>query len=442
MRAASCSASCWSRSAAKWSLTCVPVLAAVALMAEEKDPAQPRSMTLMGGPIDTRVSPTVVNELAHQHPLEWFRKNLISTVPFPHKGMGRKVYPGFLQLTAFMSMNPARHFEQHRRLYQHIVNGEGDAATKIREFYHEYFAVLDLPADFYLETIDKVFPRAALARGELTYRGDPVDLGAIHRTALLTVEGERDDICAVGQTAAAHLLCTGLRPHLKRHHLQPGVGHYGVFSGSKWERQIYPQVRSMVLAVGVSGVFRADHCPGFDPQSYIRHCVGVGLAARALAQVTGRNPELAFTGGILHDIGELVLATCFPEQYAKALAYRALHDCTPVAAERDILGLDHAVVGGLLADTWRFPPSLYSAVAEHHSPSAATADSLADLIHLADSIAHGLGLATAQLQLGQLGGPFTRCVQGLADFGGCAHRLPPVPRAATSAWVSFSSACR
>lgn len=158
-------------------------------------------------------------------------------------------------------------------------------------------------------------------------------------------------------------------------------------------------VRSMVLAVGVSGVFRADQCPGFDPQSYIRHCVGVGLTARALALVTGRNPELAFTGGILHDIGELVLATCFPEQYAKALAYRALHDCTPVAAERDILGLDHAVVGGLLADTWRFPPSLYSAVAEHHSPSAATADSLADLIHLADSIAHGLGLAQAASEM-------------------------------------------
>lgn len=152
-------------------------------------------------------------------------------------------------------------------------------------------------------------------------------------------------------------------------------------------------VRSMVLAVGVSGVFRADHCPGFDPQSYIRHCVGVGLVARALAQVTGRNPELAFTGGILHDIGELVLATCFPEQYAKTLAYREQHDCTLVAAERDILGLDHAVVGGLLADTWRFPASLHSAVAEHHAPSAATADSLADLIHLADGVAHGLGLA-------------------------------------------------
>lgn len=158
-------------------------------------------------------------------------------------------------------------------------------------------------------------------------------------------------------------------------------------------------VRSMVLAVGVSGVFRPDHCPGFDPQAYIRHCVGVGLVARALAQVTGRNPELAFTGGILHDIGELVLATCFPEQYAEALAYRKQHDCPLVEAERDIIGLDHGAVGGLLADTWRFPTSLRSAVAEHHSPSTATADSLADLIHLADGIAHALGLAKADSEM-------------------------------------------
>lgn len=158
-------------------------------------------------------------------------------------------------------------------------------------------------------------------------------------------------------------------------------------------------VRSMVLAVGVSGVFRPEHCPGFDPHAYLRHSVGVGLAARALAQATGRNPELAFTGGILHDIGELVLATCFPEQYAKVLAYRAQHDCTLVEAERDIIGLDHAVVGGLLADAWRFPASLRSAVAEHHAPSAATADSLADLTHLADGVAHALGLAKTDSEM-------------------------------------------
>lgn len=152
-------------------------------------------------------------------------------------------------------------------------------------------------------------------------------------------------------------------------------------------------VRSMVLAVGVSGVFRAGQCAGFNPQSYVRHGVGVGLAARGLALLTGRNPELAFTGGILHDIGELVLASCFAEQYAQALAYRTKHDCPLVVAERDILGLDHAVVGGLLADAWRFPASLRSAVVEHHAPSAATADSLADLVHVADAITHGLGLS-------------------------------------------------
>lgn len=229
---------------------CVPVLAAVALMAEDKDPCQPRTMTLMGGPIDTRVAPTVVNRLANERPLDWFEDQLISTVPFPHRGIGRRVYPGFVQLSAFMSMNSGRHWDQHRKLYQHLADGDRDAADRIRDFYEEYFAVLDLTENFYLETIDRVFQRALLARGEMEWRGRRVKPGAIQRTALLTVEGERDDICAVGQTSAAHLLCTGLRPHLKRHHLQPGVGHYGVFSGSKWQRQVYPQVRNLVLAMG------------------------------------------------------------------------------------------------------------------------------------------------------------------------------------------------
>ena len=228
---------------------CVPALAAVAVMAMDKDPCQPRTMTLMGGPIDTRVAPTVVNTLAQQHTLDWFRSNLITTVPWPWDGHGRKVYPGFLQLTAFVSMNMGRHVQQFRNLYQTIADGDEADADRIREFYEEYFAVLDLPAEFYLETVDVVFQRALLAKGELKHRGRVVDCSAIQRTALLTVEGERDDICAVGQTAAAHLLCSSLRPHLKRHHLQPGVGHYGVFSGSKWERQIYPQVRNLVLAM-------------------------------------------------------------------------------------------------------------------------------------------------------------------------------------------------
>ncbi|PZU59062.1 MAG: polyhydroxyalkanoate depolymerase [Sphingobium sp.] len=228
---------------------CVPALAAVAVMAQDKDPAQPRTMTLMGGPIDTRVAPTVVNTLANEKPLSWFEETLISHVPARYAGAGRRVYPGFLQLTAFMSMNLGRHGEQHRKLYQHLADGEIAEAGRIKDFYDEYFAVLDLTAEFYLETVDMVFQRALLAQGELMHRGRKVDPGAIQRTALLTVEGERDDICAVGQTAAAHTLCSSLRPHLKRHHLQPGVGHYGVFSGSKWEKQVYPQVRNMVLAM-------------------------------------------------------------------------------------------------------------------------------------------------------------------------------------------------
>ncbi|MFA5969253.1 MAG: polyhydroxyalkanoate depolymerase [Sphingomonas sp.] len=228
---------------------CVPTLAAVALMAQDKDPCQPRSMTLMGGPVDVRVSPTAVNDLANDKPIEWFESKLISRVPWRYPGAGRRVYPGFLQLTAFMAMNLDRHYAQHRKLYQKLADGDADEANRIKDFYEEYFAVLDMTAEFYLETVDIVFQRALLAKGEFEHRGRRVDPGAIRRTALLTVEGERDDICAVGQTAAAHTLCSSLRPHLKRHHLQPGVGHYGVFSGSKWENQVYPQVRNFVLAM-------------------------------------------------------------------------------------------------------------------------------------------------------------------------------------------------
>ena len=229
---------------------CVQTLAAVAIMAEDKHPLQPRTMTLMGGPIDTRAAPTVVNELATSKPLDWFEENLIQTVPLRFAGRGRAVYPGFLQLTAFMSMNLGRHMGQYRAFYQSRADGEDEAADRIIEFYEEYLAVLDMTAEFYIETVDRVFQRALLAKGELHYRGRKVRPERIHKTALLTIEGERDDICAVGQTSAAHDLCSGLRPHLKRHYLQPGVGHYGVFSGSRWERQIYPQVRNHILAMG------------------------------------------------------------------------------------------------------------------------------------------------------------------------------------------------
>lgn len=228
---------------------CVPAMAAVALMSQDQDETTPRSMTLMGGPIDPNAAPTAVNDLANEKPIEWFEENLISVVPFRYAGRGREVYPGFLQLSAFMSMNMERHGSQHRELYQLLADGKTAEAEKIKNFYGEYFAVLDLTKEFYLETVDMVFQRALLAKGELTVHGRLVDPGAIRRTALLTVEGERDDICAVGQTSAAHALCSGLRPHMKRHHLQLGVGHYGVFSGSKWEQQIYPQVRNMILSM-------------------------------------------------------------------------------------------------------------------------------------------------------------------------------------------------
>ena len=227
---------------------CVQVLAAAAVMAADGNPAQPRSMTLMAGPVDTRINPSKVNELATSKPIAWFEKNLIATVPWRHAGAGRRVYPGFMQLLAFLSMNIARHEKAHRDLYEHLKRGETDKAEVIKTFYDEYFAVLDLPAEFYIETVKTVFQDASLARGELDYRGRRVDPGAIRRTALLTVEGERDDICSLGQTAAAHDLCTGLRPYLKRHHMQVGVGHYGVFSGRRWETQIYPNVRNMVLS--------------------------------------------------------------------------------------------------------------------------------------------------------------------------------------------------
>ncbi|MBL8706275.1 MAG: polyhydroxyalkanoate depolymerase [Rhodospirillales bacterium] len=227
---------------------CVQVLAAAAIMAQGNHPAQPRSMTLMAGPIDARVNPTHVNKLATSKPMAWFEKNLITTVPVWFRGAMRRVYPGFTQLTAFMSMNMQRHQKAHRELYYNLIDGEMEKAEAARAFYDEYFAVLDLPAEFYLETVQQVFQEYRLARGKLTFHGEKVDPRAIRRTALLTVEGERDDICAVGQTLAAHEMCTGLRPYLKRHHLQPGVGHYGVFSGKKWTGQIYPLVRNLVLA--------------------------------------------------------------------------------------------------------------------------------------------------------------------------------------------------
>ena len=203
-------------------------------------------MTLMAGPIDCRINPTKVNELAIGKPLDWFESNLISTVPWRFAGAGRRVYPGFLQLSAFMSMNPERHKQAFGDLYQYLRDDNHAAASATKTFYDEYFAVNDLSAEFYLETVGQIFQQYSLAKGEFFVRGEKVELAAIRRTALFTVEGERDDICSIGQTVAAHDLCSGIRPYMKRHHVQLGVGHYGVFSGKRWQQQIYPRVRELI----------------------------------------------------------------------------------------------------------------------------------------------------------------------------------------------------
>jgi poly(3-hydroxybutyrate) depolymerase len=226
----------------------VPVMAAVALMEAAGDPEVPRSMVLMGGPIDTRVNPTGVNALAESRGVDWFRRNVIAKVPFPHPGVMRDVYPGFLQLYGFVSMNLDRHIEAHGKLFHHLVEGDGDSAQKHREFYDEYLAVMDIAAEFYLQTVDTVFVRHALPKGEMTHRADPVDPAKISRVALMTVEGEHDDISGVGQTEAAHRLCVNIPADLKTHWLQPGVGHYGVFNGSRFRSEITPRIADFVLS--------------------------------------------------------------------------------------------------------------------------------------------------------------------------------------------------
>jgi poly(3-hydroxybutyrate) depolymerase len=226
----------------------VPVLATAALLAAENDPVQPRSMTLMGGPIDTRVAPTQVNLLATSHPLEWFERSVIEAVPARYPGAFRRVYPGFLQLAGFMTMNLDRHVGAQFDLFNHLVRGDGESAEATRRFYDEYCSVMDLPADFYIETIQRVFQEHALPLGTFKSRGRPVEPAAIEKTALLTVEGEKDDICAPGQTLAAHELCTGIPAARKASHLQRGVGHYGVFNGKRWRNEIYPKVRDFIRA--------------------------------------------------------------------------------------------------------------------------------------------------------------------------------------------------
>jgi poly(3-hydroxybutyrate) depolymerase len=224
----------------------VPTLAAAAIMAEDDHPAQPRSVTLMAGPIDTRINPTKVNEFATSRPIEWFYASMIGVVPWRFGGAMRPVYPGFVQLLAFMGMNLERHVKAFNELYDNLVKGDLVKAEATQKFYDEYFAVMDLPAEFFIQTIQQVFQEHRLPRGEMRWRGRRVDPGAIRRTFLLTIEGEKDDICAVGQTLAAQDLCNGLRPYMKKHYMQAGVGHYGVFSGRRWVAQTYPVVRDMI----------------------------------------------------------------------------------------------------------------------------------------------------------------------------------------------------
>jgi poly(3-hydroxybutyrate) depolymerase len=228
----------------------VPVLAATALLAAAGDPCQPRSVTLMGGPIDTAANPTAVNRFAGAHPLEWFERKVITAVPARYAGAFRRVYPGFLQLAGFLGMNLERHVEAQWTLFRDLVGGNRDGAAATRAFYDEYTTVMDLPADFYLETIKRVFHDRELAQGHLRVHGERVVPAAIERTALMTVEGERDDICAVGQTVAAHGLCPGIPPAKKAHHLQREVGHYGVFHGRRWQTETYPRVKSFIRAQG------------------------------------------------------------------------------------------------------------------------------------------------------------------------------------------------
>ncbi|RYF95357.1 MAG: polyhydroxyalkanoate depolymerase [Caulobacteraceae bacterium] len=226
-----------------------PVLAAAALMAADKDPNRPRSMTFMGSPIDARLSPTVTNQLAEQRPFAWFQSNMIYTVPPPHPGALRRVYPGFVQLASFMSMNMEKHQDAHKRYFDHLVVGDDDSADKHRVFYDEYLSVLDLTEEFYLQTVDIVFQKYLLPKGELVHRGRKVDLKAVTDIALMTVEGELDDISGVGQTQAAHGLTPNIPDELKELYVQKGVGHYGVFNGRRFNEEIAPRVARFIRRV-------------------------------------------------------------------------------------------------------------------------------------------------------------------------------------------------
>ncbi|MEL6299227.1 MAG: polyhydroxyalkanoate depolymerase [Pseudomonadota bacterium] len=262
----------------------VPALAAVAHMAKSQMACQPSSLTLMGGPIDTRRNPTVVNKLAEEKPLSWFRNNVIARVPFPNAGFMREVYPGFIQLTGFMQMNLERHTKAHMKLFENLVKGDNDSVQSHRDFYEEYLAVMDLPAEFYLQTVKTVFQEHALPKGRMMHRGERIDCSAIRQTALMTVEGERDDICGLGQTEAAQSLCPNIPIDERYHYVQPKVGHYGVFNGTRWRTEIQPRIREMIRTI--------------DFKRKTKSSMGVGLPYRALTperedEIDWREPPAA-----------------------------------------------------------------------------------------------------------------------------------------------------
>lgn len=239
----------------------VPCLAATALMAARESETQPLSLTMMGGPIDTRKNPTVVNELAEQKPLSWFEQNVISQVPFPNPGFNRAVYPGFIQLTGFMTMNLDRHREAHWKLFDHLVEGDEDSVAAHEKFYDEYLAVMDLPAEFYLQTIETAFQSHALPMGTMMHRSEWVDCSAIRNTAIITIEGENDDICGIGQTEAAHELCSNVPDDQHYHYVQSGVGHYGVFNGRRWRTEIQPRIAERIRAAELKAQFEKPVYP-------------------------------------------------------------------------------------------------------------------------------------------------------------------------------------
>ncbi len=277
----------------------VPVLAAVSLMATEDDPNQPLSMTLMGGPIDTRVSKTEVTELAETRPLKWFEQNVILRVPYYYPGAMREVYPGFIQLTGFMSMNLDRHVGSHMKFYQHLVSGDGDSAEAHRKFYDEYLSVMDIPAEFYLQTVETVFQRHLLPRGKMKWRDSLTDKLVdvrpqdITRTALMTVEGELDDISARGQTTAAHELCYSLPQSKQIHHFQLECGHYGIFNGRRWREQIMPRIRHFIrdMDPGKDSIPKKDlkKVPDLAPEKYNRDKHGIVATRRWLKEHRSEN---------------------------------------------------------------------------------------------------------------------------------------------------------